>query len=78
LNRPDNWIAYCAAAALGIHEETKDVAFAILDRIDDECSGGASYSADIGRNMICYGDPLGDPVEVEQELAEIRARDRAR
>ena len=75
---PDNWIAYCAAAALVVHEKTRDVALATLDRIADECSGGASFSADIGRNMIRYGDPLGDPVEVEKELAEIRARDGAR
>jgi hypothetical protein len=75
---PDNWIAYCAAAALVIHEETKSVALATLDRIADERSGGASSSARIARNMIRYGDPLGDPVEVEKRLAEIRARDGAK
>jgi hypothetical protein len=75
---PDDWIAYSAAVALVIHDETKDIALATLDRIADECSGGASFSADIGRNMIRYGDPLGDPVAVEKELAEIRARDEKR
>jgi hypothetical protein len=78
LDVSDNWVAQCAARALMVHAETKDRAMAALDRIADECSGSASSSANIARNMIRYGDPLGDPIEVEKRLAEIRARDGAK
>lgn len=78
LNSPDNWVAQCAGRALMVHEATKDQALAALDRIADECSGIASFSADTARNISRYGDPDGDPVEVEKQLAEIRARDGAR
>ena len=78
LDCADNWVAQCAGRALMVHEATKDQALAALDRIADECSGSASSSARIAKNMLRYGDPLGDPVEVEKRLAEIRARDGAR
>jgi hypothetical protein len=78
LDSPDNWIAYRTADRLADLPETKDRAMAVLDRIADECSGSASASAERARNMIRYGDTLGDPVEVEKRLAEIRARDSAR
>lgn len=39
--------------------------------------GGRSSSARIARNMIRYGDALGDLVEVEKRLAKIRAHDGA-
>jgi hypothetical protein len=74
LDSTDNWLAYRVADRLADLEETRDRALATLDRIADECSGGASASAERARNMIRYGDPLGDPVEVEKRLAEIRAR----
>lgn len=78
LSSPDNWVAQCAGRALMAQEATKEQALAALDRIADECSGIASFSADTARNLARYGDPGGDPVELEKRLAEIRARDGAR
>ncbi len=72
LDSPDDWIAYRTACRLARHDETKDRAMATLDRIAD-AEGIASGEADRARNMIRYGNTLGDPVEVEKELAAIRA-----
>ncbi len=74
LNFSDNWIAYSAAVALVILPDTKETALETLDRIADERSGRASSSANTGRNMVRYGNPLGAPDEVEKRLAEIRSR----
>ncbi len=69
----DDWIAYRTASRLARHDETKDRAMATLDRLADS-EGVASGEADRARNMIRYGDPLGDPVEVEKERAANPAR----
>ncbi len=73
LDLRDDWIAYRTASRLARHDETKDRAMATLDRLADS-EGVASGEADRARNMIRYGDPLGDPVEVEKERAANPAR----
>ena len=74
MENPDPFIAYSAAAALVKIPQFREAALAVLDRIADGRLGSASTRADIARNMIRYGNPDGDRVEVEKELAAIRDR----
>lgn len=74
MDGPDPFIAYSAARLLARLEDFRERALAVLDRIADGHLGSASTRARIARNVIRYGNPDGDPVEYERELAEVRAR----
>ena len=71
----DPFIAYSAAAVLVRLPDYRDRALAVLDQIADAKVGSASTRSRIARNVIRYGDPDGDPVELEKRLAVIRARE---
>jgi hypothetical protein len=71
----DPFIAYSAAAVLVKLADFRDRALAVLDRIADAKVGSASTRTRIARNVIKYGDPDGDPIELEKRLAVIRARE---
>ncbi len=75
LDSPDPFIAYSVARHLARLEEFRERGLAVLDRIADGRLGFASGRARTARNMIRYGNPNGDPVEYEKELAAIRARE---
>ena len=70
MENSDPYIAYSAGAALVKVPEFCERTLVVLDRIADEQLGSASGLADSVRNLIRYGDP----VEVEKEIAAIRAR----
>jgi hypothetical protein len=72
---PDPFIAYSAAAALVKLDAFRERALDVLDRIAEARVGSASTRARIARNVIRFGDPDGDPVELEKRLAVIRARE---
>ena len=72
---PDPFIAFSAAGSLVKILEFREAALTVLDRIADARVGSASTEARIARNVIRYGDPDGDPVELEKRLAVIRARE---
>jgi len=74
LDSPDPFIAYSAARLLARLDDFRERGLAVLDRIAETNIGFPSSRADTARNMIRYGNPDGDPVEVEKELAAIRAR----
>ena len=75
MDGPDLFLAYSAARLLARVDKFRDRALAVLDRIVDARVGSASTRARIARNVIRYGDPDGDPVELEKRLAVIRARE---
>ena len=74
MENSDPYIADSAGAALVKVPEFQERALVVLDRIADGQLGSASGLADSARNFIRYGNPDGEPVEVEKELAAIRAR----
>ena len=75
IDSPDTRLAYCTTDRPADLDEPKDRALAALDRIADARVGTVSFMADNARNMVRYGDPGGDPVEIERNLVENRARE---
>ncbi len=76
LESDDPFIAYSVARLLARTHSHREAGIATLARVADLNSGVASVRADRSRNLLLYGDTLGDPVEVEKRLAEIRAREK--
>lgn len=74
LDSSDPFIAYSVARLLARLENFQKRALGVLDSIVESHVGFASDLADTARNMVRYGNPDGDPIEVENRRAAIRAR----